>query len=74
MDLSLFGDMTFWQKYYLIGVIVGMALFVHLVGVITDEVKAGFKDFVADCKTNIWYNVTKGKMILAGEYHHEKTR
>ena len=65
MDLSLFGDMTFWQKYYLIGVIVGMALFVHLVGIITDEVKAGFQEFSDDCRLNIQRNLIRGRMILS---------
>ena len=57
--------------YHLAGIVVGITAYVYLVGVITDEVKEYFWEFVADCRTNLWYNVTKSKMILRGDYHKE---
>jgi len=72
MDFSLISEMTFWQKMYLFGIIVGMALFVEIIGWITDECKITYKGFFKQCKLAIKTDFERSKTLWRNR--HEKKR
>ena len=72
MDFSLFSEMTFWQKMYLVGIIVGMAVFVEIIGWITDECKCTYKGFLGQCKLAIKTDFERSKTLWRNR--HEKKR
>ena len=74
MDLSLFFELTFWQKYYLLGMAVGIWVFVHYIGELTDIVRPYFKEFTDDCMWNIRFNIAKSKAITRRFIDHEEKR
>ena len=74
MDLSLFWEMTFWQKLYFFNIAVGIWVFVHYIGELTDMVRPYFKEFMDDCMWNIRYNIAKSKAITRRFIDHEEKR
>ena len=74
MDLSLINELTFWQKYYLISIAIGMWAFVHYIGELTDLVRPYFKEFIDDCMSNIRRDIAKSKSITRRFVDHEKKR
>jgi len=74
MDLSLLNELTFWQKYYLIGIAVGIWSFVYYIGELTDMVRPYFKEFIDDCMWNIRFNIAKSKAVTRRFIDHEEKR
>lgn len=59
-------DITFWQKLYLVGIVVGVTVFIEIIGRITDEVRIEYKGFFTDCRKAISSDWANTKKILRG--------
>lgn len=59
-------DITAWQKMYLVGMITGIAVFIHLVGWITDKVKLEYRSTVDAWKLAIKTDIERSRKLLKG--------
>jgi hypothetical protein len=69
----MFEDITAWQKMYLVGMIAGIAVFIHLIGWLTDKVKLEYRSTVQGWKLAIKEDLERSKKLVR-RYHEEKRK
>jgi hypothetical protein len=69
----MFEDITAWQKMYLVGMIVGVAVFIHLIGWLTDKVKLEYRSTIDAWKLAIKQDLECSRKLVR-RYHEEKRK